>query len=152
MFYPQIMNDPCQPDRISLLSGSISVVFLKPVTELQTVVPDLVIRALFTHRQYRVDAIHTHAVNGPVFAAELLLFGIQLITPMIIKLVIEMQLEILDWEKGTIMGKYRYSDTHKYFSLMGQVYPYSDSTIAAIFLEEFDNGNKIGSFYLNYAQ
>ena len=63
---------------------------------------------------------------------------------------IEMQLEVMDWEKGTVVGKYRYVNIANYLSLMGQVYPYSDSTISALFLEEFDKGQKIGSFYLNY--
>ena len=64
--------------------------FSEPVTDLEAVVPNTVFRALFTHRQHRIDAVYTEPVDGPVTAIVLLTFGVQLVTPAITEIIVKM--------------------------------------------------------------
>ena len=68
--------------------------FSEPVARLHAEVPGFVLRGLLTHRQHRIESINTQSINGPVPRAVFLIFGIKLITPMLVDLVIEMQFGI----------------------------------------------------------
>ena len=61
----------------------------EPVTDLEAIIPNAVFRALLTHCQHRIDTVYTESVNSPVPALVLLSFGIQLVTPVITKIIIE---------------------------------------------------------------
>ena len=73
---------------------AVNRLFSEPVTDLEPIVPNAVFRALLTHCQHRIDTVYTKSVNSPVPALVLLSFGIQLVTPVITKIIIEVYFEV----------------------------------------------------------